>query len=51
MEAHSRPYVPGMSKDEYGYLKHIFFFEIKELEQMLSWDCSDWLQDGSFLNY
>ena len=41
---HSRPYVSHMSKDERDYLKSIFDPEIKELEQELQWDCSDWLK-------
>ncbi len=43
-EIHSRPYVSKMTPDEHHQLRDIFLYEIKELEQLLNWDCSDWLQ-------
>lgn len=41
---HSRSYVSKMTADEYSKLQDIYFYEIKELENMLNWDCSDWLK-------
>lgn len=43
-DVHSRPYVSHMSIDERDFLKSIFEPEIKELEEELQWDCSDWLK-------
>jgi len=40
---HSTPYVSTMSKREKDYLISIFEYEIKALERVLGWDCSDWL--------
>jgi sulfotransferase family protein len=41
---HSRPYVSRMSKEERDFLKSIFEPEIKELEEELQWNCSDWIR-------
>lgn len=41
--ANSRTYESGMSEREHAYLKEIFYYEIKALENILNWDCSDWL--------
>ena len=38
------PYVTSMTGAERAYLKELYEFEIKDLEQMLGWDCSEWLQ-------
>ncbi len=43
-DVHSRSYVSKITAEEYDHLKNIFFYEIKKLELILSWDCSDWLQ-------
>jgi len=43
-DVHSRPYVSRMSTEERDVLKSIFEPEIKELEEELQWDCSDWLK-------
>lgn len=40
---HSREYVSSMSKVEEETLNKEFYFDIKELERILNWDCSDWL--------
>ena len=40
---HSRPYVFRMTTEERDVLKAVFEPEIKELEEELQWDCSDWL--------
>ena len=43
-DVHSRAYDSVMSSTEYEYIKNIFLYEIKELENVLGWDCSDWLE-------
>jgi Sulfotransferase domain len=42
---HSRPYVAQLSESERNCLKAVYQFEIKELERLLGWDCSQWLND------
>lgn len=32
-----------MSAAERDYLRGIFYYEVKQLEQMLGWDCEAWL--------
>ena len=32
-----------MSREDKDYVKNIFYYEIKQLEQLLGWDCGDWL--------
>jgi Sulfotransferase domain len=44
-EIHSRQYPSPMSAREREFLKRIFAPEIKKLEQLLNWDCSEWLAD------
>jgi len=39
---HSRKYTKINENDKY-YLKDVYNYEIKQLEKLLSWDCSDWL--------
>jgi hypothetical protein len=43
-EVYARPYITVMTNEERDYLRHIFYYTVKELEQILGWDCSDWLQ-------
>ena len=43
-DTHSRNYVSSISEEDRSYLKNIFYYEIKKLETMLSWECSDWLR-------
>jgi hypothetical protein len=40
---HSLPYESGMDDRERKYLRRAFEHEIKGLESVLGWDCSDWL--------
>lgn len=40
---HHRPYITYMTSKEKDYLICIYMDEIKILEKMLCWDCSDWL--------
>jgi len=40
---HENPYSSPMMEAERTYLQGIFEYEIKQLERMLGWDCSDWL--------
>mgnify|MGYP000156021841 CR=1 FL=1 len=42
-ELHETPYKTLMSEKEEDYLRSEFEFEIKNIERMLGWDCSDWL--------
>ena len=42
-DVNSRPYEGAMSAQARDYLFHIFEFEIRQLERLLGWDCSDWL--------
>ncbi|MCB0165884.1 MAG: sulfotransferase domain-containing protein [Anaerolineae bacterium] len=39
----AKSYVTSMSCADRAYLKERYEFEIKELEHMLDWDCSEWL--------
>jgi Sulfotransferase domain len=40
---HARPYVSQLTESERNYLKDVYQFEIRELERLLGWDCSQWL--------
>jgi len=42
-EAHVRSYHRRMSPEELDQLRHIYEYEIRQLERMLNWDCGDWL--------
>ena len=42
-EVHSHEYDSPMSKREREYLQFIFEYEIRGLERLLGWDCSNWL--------
>jgi len=44
-DVHSLPYQSEMSVEARHYLSSIFEYEIRGLEQLLGWDCSDWLSD------
>ena len=44
-DVHSRPYDSSITSREKEYLRSIFEYEIREIEQVLGWDCSDWLAD------
>lgn len=44
-EIHATPYKTSMSKKEKDYLRNEFEYEIKCIEHLLGWDCSDWLLD------
>ncbi len=39
----ARPYATSIADEDRAYLQELFEFEIRDLEQMLDWDCSDWL--------
>lgn len=43
-DVHTRPYTSALSQKEFLYLKEIFFYEIKTLENLLGWDCAEWLE-------
>jgi hypothetical protein len=40
---HARPYQGQMSAEARNYLREVFAPEVRKLEQMFGWDCSDWL--------
>jgi len=40
---HSREYKAPLSLEAFNILKKKYFLEIKQLEEMLEWDCSKWL--------
>lgn len=40
---HSRPYINTLSDDDYKFLHDLYYEEIKTIERMLNWDCSEWL--------
>lgn len=39
----AKSYVTSMTAIDRAYLKEVYEYEIKELEHMLGWDCSEWL--------
>ena len=41
---HTRDYISKMTQKEHDYLSSIFANEVRELEELLDWDCSDWLK-------
>lgn len=42
-EVHSRSYSSPMEEKEKEYLANLYEYEIKNLERILGWDCSEWL--------
>ena len=42
-DVHSRPYASPMGHREKEYLRTVFEYEVRSLERVLGWDCSDWL--------
>lgn len=40
---HTLPYETTMGKGAYNWLRQLFEAEVRQLEGMLDWDCSDWL--------
>jgi len=44
VKVHPGTYKEGMKESTKVYLKKVFYNEIKELELMLGWDCSEWLR-------
>jgi hypothetical protein len=47
MLAHVGRYPEAMSESEWNFLASTFEYEIRSLERMLDWDCSDWLRRTS----
>ncbi len=43
LKRHVGDYSEPMSAEDRDFLKGLYEYEIKGLEQMLGWDCSDWL--------
>ncbi len=44
-EVHSGSYTSKINQDDFNYLKDKFYYEIKDLERLLDWDCSDWIAE------
>jgi hypothetical protein len=44
--AHARAYEEPMPEEERRHLARVFEPEIRALERLLGWDCSDWLAEG-----
>ncbi len=44
-QVHSRPYLFSISDREKDYLRFMFEYEIRGIERLLGWDCSNWLLD------
>jgi hypothetical protein len=45
IDAHTTRYSSSMTTDERDFLTATFEHDIKDLERMLDWDCSDWLAE------
>lgn len=45
-DVHSLPYAAPMGERERQFLESVFRQEIRDLERLLDWDCSHWLQAG-----
>lgn len=41
---HAREYTTQLSQAEKRYLGNIFEYEVRQLERLVNWDCSGWLQ-------
>lgn len=41
---HARPYISTMNKEEFNVLNNIYSSEIENIESLLDWDCSEWLE-------
>lgn len=46
-DIHSKPYDTRISDAEREMLSELYYFEIKQLERILGWDCSDWLSPSA----
>lgn len=44
-QIHSGSYTSKINQDDFNYLKDKFYYEIKDLERLLEWDCSDWIAE------
>ena len=40
---HSLPYRSQMSEDDRSYLRNLYEYEIRGIERVFNWDCTDWL--------
>jgi len=43
-DVHSTPYLEPIGDRERQYLQRIYEYSIKDLERLLAWDCSEWLE-------
>ncbi len=44
LDTHSIPYPAPMTAEDRAWLQEIFRLEIRNLEKLLQWDCSSWLE-------
>ena len=42
-EVHQRPYLRKMTLEERLFLREIYLNDIREVERLLGWDCSEWI--------
>ncbi|MGK0272992.1 MAG: hypothetical protein ACI88H_003669 [Cocleimonas sp.] len=45
LNVHSREYISKLTKEDKAFLDNIFLNDIKELELLLNWDCSNWMNN------
>jgi len=43
LDLHSRNYETPMDQNTHEILLNLYHYQIKEIEKLTSWDCSDWL--------
>ena len=48
--SHFGDYEESMGDDEWERLLYLYEFEIKQLERMLDWDCSNWLVKSKLIS-
>lgn len=41
---HANPYISKIDNADWRYLKDVYEHDIKQLENMLGWDCTNWLE-------
>ena len=45
LRVHARSYETGMTDEAHSLLRRIYWHEICQLQALLGWDCSDWLEE------
>jgi hypothetical protein len=41
---HVTPYESGLERTDFAYLRNLYEYDVRALERMLGWDCSEWLE-------